>query len=126
MFTDVDLTDPLSYSALVFRDDFIAKHPEEVADFVQGTARAIRWTQTTPRAEVIDRFVTVIEPRGRNEDTEFVLQWRSAGVPEPGGPIAAEDFGIWIDQSVRLGIQDEGAVEPVDLFSNEYNLAGPR
>lgn len=121
LFTDIDLTGPLSYSALVFRDDFIAKHPEEVADFVQGTARAIRWAQITPRAEVIDRYISIIESRGRNENTEFVRQWKSPGVPKPGGPIAADDFGIWINQGVRLGIQKEGEVKPEDLFTNEYN-----
>ncbi|MEE2057469.1 ABC transporter substrate-binding protein [Rhodococcus artemisiae] len=121
LFTDIDLSGPLSYSALVFRDDFIAEHPDEVADFVQGTARAVRWTQTQPRDEVVDRFVTIIEARGRSESTEFVQQWKSPGVPDPGGPIAADDFGIWIDQSVRLGILEHGAVDSEDLFTNEYN-----
>lgn len=121
LFTDVDLTGPLGIGGFVFRDEFVAEHPDAVADFVQGTARALRWAQVTPRQEVIDRFVAIIEGRGRSESTDFVRQWKSTGVPTPGGVIAAEEFAIWIDQSVRLGSLQPGAVEPEELFTNEFN-----
>ncbi|MFF0815962.1 ABC transporter substrate-binding protein [Rhodococcus sp. NPDC003318] len=121
LFTDVDLTGPLGIGGFAFRDDYIAEHREAVADFVQGTARALRWAQTAPRQEVIDRFVTIIEGRGRNENTEFVKQWKSSGVPTPGGVISAEEFQIWIDQSVRQGLLEAGAVKADALFTNEFN-----
>ncbi|MFD1810921.1 ABC transporter substrate-binding protein [Rhodococcus gannanensis] len=121
LFTDVDLTGPLGIGGFAFRDDFIAQQEEAVADFVQGTARALRWAQVTPRQEVIDRFVSIIEARGRNENTEFVKQWKSTGVPTPGGVIDADEFTIWIDQSVRLGTLKPDAVKAEDLFTNDFN-----
>lgn len=121
LFTDVDLTGPLGIGGFAFRDDYIADHRGAVADFVQGTARALRWAQTTPREEVIDRFVAIIEGRGRNENTEFVKQWKSTGVPSPGGVIVPEEFQIWIDQSVRQGILEPDSVTAEALFTNEFN-----
>jgi ABC-type nitrate/sulfonate/bicarbonate transport system substrate-binding protein len=121
LFTDVDLTGPLGIGGFAFRDDFITQHEEAVADFVQGTARALRWAQVTPRQEVIDRFVSIIEGRGRNENTEFVKQWKSTGVPTPGGVIDADEFTIWIDQSVRLGTLKPDAVTAEELFTNDFN-----
>lgn len=121
LFTDVDLTGPLGIGTLAFRKDFISKNEDATRDFVQGVARAVRWAQTVPKQEVIDRSVKIIEGRGRAESTEFVKQWKSAGVPVPGGVIGAEEFQIWIDQGVRLGVLKEGGAKAEELFTNEYN-----
>ncbi|OUS94646.1 ABC transporter substrate-binding protein [Rhodococcus sp. NCIMB 12038] len=121
LFTDVDLTGPLGIGAVVFRNDFISKNEDSVRDFVQGVARAVRWTQTVPKEEVVDRFVKIVEGRGRNESTEFVRQWKSAGVPAAGGVIDPGEFQIWIDQGVRLGVLKPGGTTAEGLFTNEYN-----
>ena len=61
IFRDTDLIGNLAISTFVVRDEFIETNREDVADFVQGTARAIRWAQTHPREEVIDRYEDIID-----------------------------------------------------------------
>lgn len=121
LFTDRDLFGAFSYGTYVMRDDFIAANPEVVRDFVQGTARAVRWTQTRPPQEVIARFADIIAARGRAESAETVRFWRSSGIPAPGAVIEERELQVWIDWLVRNGELDDGAPAARDLYTNEYN-----
>ena len=119
LFTDETLFGSFSYGTILFRDDFIAKNEDAVADFVQGTARAIRWTQTQPREAVIERAKEIIEKRGRNENTDLVEYWKSPGVAGPGGVITEEEIQTWIDWLERNGELEPGATAPGDVYTNE-------
>ncbi|KXW68196.1 ABC transporter substrate-binding protein [Mycolicibacterium phlei DSM 43072] len=121
LFTDKGLFGAFSYGTFVVRNDFLAKNREAVADFVQGTARAIRWLQVTPRDEVVARFRDIIHKRQRNEDTKTIEFWRSSGIPVAGGVIAERELGIWIDWLVRNGELEEGRLNAKDLYTNEFN-----
>ncbi|MFC9550396.1 ABC transporter substrate-binding protein [Rhodococcus sp. NPDC056960] len=121
LFTDESIFGSFTYGSLLFRDDFIAKNKDAVADFVQGTARAIRWTQTTPRDEVIAKFKDIITRRGRNETTDLVDYWKSPGVAGPGGVITDKEIQTWIDWLVRNGELEDGKLTPADVYTNEYN-----
>lgn len=121
LFTDKSLFGAFSYGTYVVRDDFLAKNREAVADYVQGTARAIRWTQVTPRDEVVAKFRDIITERHRNEDTKTIEYWRSSGIPAPGGVIAERELQTWIDWLVRSGELKEGQLHAQDLYTNEFN-----
>jgi ABC-type nitrate/sulfonate/bicarbonate transport system substrate-binding protein len=121
LFTDKSLFGAFSYGTYVMRKDFIAANPDATRDFVQGTARAIRWTQVTPREEVVDRFAQIIAKRHRNEDTKSIEYWRSSGIPVPGGVIADRELQTWVDWLVRNGEISEGQIEAADLYTNEFN-----
>ncbi|MET8650866.1 MULTISPECIES: ABC transporter substrate-binding protein [Nocardia] len=121
LYTDKAIFGEFDYGTYVFRDDFIAKNSDAVQDFVQGTARATRWLQVTPRDEVVARFKTIIEKRGRNENTELLKYWRSSGLPVPGAVIAEKELQIWIDWLVRNGELKEGQLKVTDLFTNKFN-----
>lgn len=121
LFTDKSLFGAFSYGTYVLRDDFIAQNPEATEDFVQGTARAIRWTQVTPRDEVVDRFRDIITSRGRNENTKTIEYWRSPGIPVPGAVIADRELQTWIDWLVRNGELEPGSLTAEDLYTNEFN-----
>ncbi|WP_433657348.1 ABC transporter substrate-binding protein [Nocardia sp. CA-128927] len=121
LYTDTALYGALNYGTYVFRNDYIAKNPEAVKDFVQGTARATRWLQLTPRDEVLARFTSIIEKRGRNENTGLVKYWRSSGLPTPGGVVAEKELQIWIDWLVRNGELKDGQLQAKDLFTNKDN-----
>jgi ABC-type nitrate/sulfonate/bicarbonate transport system substrate-binding protein len=121
LFTDKSLFGAFSYGTYVMRDDFIAKNPEATKDFVQGTARAIRWAQVTPRDEVVARFRDIINKRGRNEDTKTIEYWHSPGIPVAGGVIAERELQTWIDWLVRAGELKEGELKAKDLYTNEFN-----
>ena len=122
LFTDTELYGSFSYGTYVFRDTFIEENPEAVEDFVQGTARAIRWTQVTPADEVRARFTTIIENRGRNETTDLVQYWRSPGIGQPGGVIADDEVSVWIDWLEANDLIDDGIFEKAtEVYTNEYN-----
>ncbi|EID73471.1 MULTISPECIES: ABC transporter substrate-binding protein [Rhodococcus] len=121
LFTDESIFGSFTYGSLLFRDDFIAKNKDAVADFVQGTARAIRWTQTTPRDDVIAKYKDIITKRGRNETTDLVGYWKSPGVAGPGGVITDKEIQTWIDWLVRNGELEDGKLTPADVYTNEYN-----
>ncbi|MCQ4117947.1 ABC transporter substrate-binding protein [Rhodococcus tibetensis] len=121
LFTDESIFGSFTYGSLLFRNDFIAKNEEAVADFVQGTARAIRWTQTTPRDQVIAKYKDIITNRGRNENTDLVDYWRSPGVAGPGGVITDQEIQTWTDWLVRNGELEDGKLTPADVYTNEYN-----
>ncbi|WP_043780971.1 ABC transporter substrate-binding protein [Rhodococcus sp. JVH1] len=121
LFTDESIFGSFTYGSLLFRDDFIAKNKDAVADFVQGTARAIRWTQTTPRDDVIAKFRDIITKRGRNETTDLVGYWKTPGVAGPGGVITDKEIQTWIDWLVRNGELEDGKLTPADVYTNEFN-----
>ena len=121
LFTDESIFGSFTYGSLIFRDDFIAKNKDAVADFVQGTARAIRWTQVTPRDEVIAKHKEIITKRGRNETTDLVGYWKSPGVAGPGGVLTDQEIQTWIDWLVRNGELEDGKLTPADVYTNEYN-----
>ncbi|MEU4595813.1 ABC transporter substrate-binding protein [Nocardia sp. NPDC023988] len=121
LFTDTAIFGEFDYGTYVFRTDFIAQNGEAVADFVQGTARATRWLQVTPREEAIAKFTEIITARGRNENLKLLDYWRSAGIPVPGAVIAEKEIQIWIDWLVRNGELPAGKIAAKDLYTNEYN-----
>ncbi|MBH0776263.1 ABC transporter substrate-binding protein [Nocardia bovistercoris] len=120
IFRDTGLIGDLAIGTTVLRDDFIAKNREAVADFVQGTARALRWAQLHSREEVVAKFTEIIERRGRAGNTDFVRHFKSTGIPIPGGVIAEQEFVLWTDEGVRLGLLEPG-IDVKRLFTNEFN-----
>ncbi|MEV0342694.1 ABC transporter substrate-binding protein [Nocardia sp. NPDC050713] len=121
LFTDKAIFGEFDYGTYVFRNDYLQQHPAAVRDFVQGTARATRWLQVTPRDEVLARFESIIDKRGRNENTQLLKYWRSPGIPVPGAVIAEKELQIWIDWLVRTGDLPEGKLSAKDLFTNKDN-----
>ncbi|WP_067708084.1 ABC transporter substrate-binding protein [Nocardia yamanashiensis] len=121
LYTDKDLFGQFDYGTYVFRNDYIKEHPEAVRDFVQGTARATRWLQITPRDEVLAKFKTIIEKRGRNENVNLLQYWKSSGIPVPGGVIAERELQIWVDWLVRNGELPAGKVAAKDIYTNKDN-----
>ncbi|MGV9677878.1 ABC transporter substrate-binding protein [Nocardia sp. NPDC003482] len=121
LYTDKDLFGQFDYGTYVFRNDYIKQHGDAVADFVQGTARATRWLQVTPRDQVVARFADIIAKRGRNENTNLLAYYRSSGIPVPGAAIEERELQIWIDWLVRNGELPAGKVVAKDVFTNKDN-----
>jgi ABC-type nitrate/sulfonate/bicarbonate transport system substrate-binding protein len=118
---DTELYGAFAYGTYIVRDDLIEKNPEAVEDFVQGTARAIRWAQTTPVEEVRERLSEIITERDRGETTDLVPYWRSAGISVPGGVIQEEEISVWTDWLESDGQVDPGVLVVDDLYTNEFN-----
>nr|WP_286184411.1 ABC transporter substrate-binding protein [Bacillus sp. SD075] len=121
VFSDYDLFGSFTAGSLVFKETFIKENPNVVNKFVEATAKAIEWTRTTPREEVIARFESIIEKRGRKEDTETIQYWKSPGIAEKGGFIQEPEFQVWVDWLEKSGEFKEGQVKLDDLYTNEFN-----
>jgi ABC-type nitrate/sulfonate/bicarbonate transport system substrate-binding protein len=121
LFTDGSLFGDFTYGTYIVRNDFRQRNEDAVADFTQGTARAIRWAQITPRDQAITKFKQIIGARGRNESAEKADYWKSTGVAGPGGVIAEKEIQLWIDWLVRNGELGQGKLSAKDLYTNQYN-----
>lgn len=121
LFTDVGLFGPFTAGSVVLREDFIARNPTTTKAFVAAFAKAVHWTQTHSREEVVTRFKQIIAKRGRNEDSDTVTYWKSAGVAGSGGVIDGKEFQTWIDWLGREGEIEPGDVKLDDLYTNAFN-----
>ncbi|MEV0411874.1 ABC transporter substrate-binding protein [Streptomyces sp. NPDC050448] len=124
LFSDFDLLGAFSAGTYVMTRRFIEENPDTVRTFTTGVAKAIEWSRTTPREEVIARMTDIIKKRGRNEDTATLQYWRSYGVAETGGRISDKEFQLWIDWLAGRGEIKAGQLKAADLYTNEFNGYG--
>ena len=125
VFSDHDLFGEFTAGSYVLMNDFLRDNPKTSRRFVEATARAIEWAQSSPREVVIARMQTIIERRGRNEDTSATKYWRSTGVAGKGGLIQERDIQIWIDWLVKAGELKPNQLIPSALYTNELNPFNP-
>lgn len=121
VFTDYQVLGTFTCGCNVMRDKFIRDHPDTVRTVVSGVARAVAWTQTQPRARVIEQFVRVIERRGRQEDTSQLKFWLGYGIAERGAVIAEREFTVWRDRLVAEGIVGRHEARTAELYTNRFN-----
>ncbi|MFD3873102.1 ABC transporter substrate-binding protein [Streptomyces sp. NPDC058623] len=124
LFSDFDLLGAFSGGTYVMTQRFIKENPDTVRTFVTGVGKAIEWSRTTPREQVIARMTEIVKKRGRNEDTSTLQYWRSYGVAAPAGRIEGKEFQLWIDWLGDRGEVKKGQLKAADLFTNEFNGNG--
>ncbi|MGW5050401.1 ABC transporter substrate-binding protein [Actinokineospora sp. NPDC004072] len=121
LFTDYELLGPFSAGTYVMTDRFLAANPTTARTFVTGVAKALEWTRTTPRPQVIARMKAIVAARGRSEDAAPLEYWKSFGVAGTGGLIRDEELQLWIDWLAARGDIEPGSVTPGELYTNQYN-----
>ena len=121
VFKDHDLFGNFTAGSYVFTREFLRENPKTARRFVEATARAIEWARSTPRDQVITRMTSIIERRGRAEDTSATRYWRSTGVAGQGGLLSDREFQVWIDWLVKDGQLRPGELSPSQLYTNELN-----
>jgi ABC-type nitrate/sulfonate/bicarbonate transport system substrate-binding protein len=121
LLSDYELLGNLTSGSYVLTTRFIAKNRNTVAKFVEATARAIDWTQSHPREEVVARFQDIIKRRGRNEDASAVTYWKSPGLAGRGGLLEDRSFSLFIDWYRANGDSAVGRLNTRDLYTNEFN-----
>ncbi|MFD4137768.1 MULTISPECIES: ABC transporter substrate-binding protein [unclassified Streptomyces] len=126
LFSDYDLRGAFSAGTYVFTERFIEQNPETVRTFVTGVGKALDWSRTTPRDEVVARLTEIVEKRGRNESTDPLKYWRSYGVSAPGGRIAAKELTVWNDWLSDRGDIKPGQADIDELYTNEFNDAATK
>ncbi|MGG8406821.1 ABC transporter substrate-binding protein [Streptomyces sp. 12297] len=126
LFSDYQLLGRFSAGTYVMTDRFLKQNPDTARTFVTGVAKAIEWSRTTPREQVIARMADIIRKRGRNEDGSVLKYWRSYGVAETGGRIGDREFQLWIDWLAERGDIPKGRIKAADLYTNAYNGLGAK
>ncbi|MEV4334778.1 ABC transporter substrate-binding protein [Streptomyces sp. NPDC049597] len=121
LFTDHELLGSFSAGTYVMTDRFLKQNPDTARIFVTAVGRAIEWSRSTPREEVIARMTDIVEKRGRNEETAPLKYWRSYGVAETAGRITGKELQLWIDWLIERGDVQKGQVTLSDLYTNEFN-----
>ncbi|WP_030198469.1 ABC transporter substrate-binding protein [Streptomyces sp. NRRL S-87] len=125
LFTDFQLLGAFSAGTYVMTERFLKANPDTARTFVTGVAKAIEWSRTTPREQVVARFTEIVRKRGRQEDTAALKYWRSYGVAETGGRIDPKSFQLWVDWLAERGDVPKGRIKSPDaLFTNEFNDYG--
>ena len=121
VFTETEEFGPINGGPYVFRNDFIEKNPDAVRAFTTGVAKAIEWSRTTPRDQVIKRFSDIINVRQRpGETTETLKYWLSPGVPSIHGELSDGDFTRW-EPWLRGTDALDGDLDPSSFYTNDYN-----
>jgi ABC-type nitrate/sulfonate/bicarbonate transport system substrate-binding protein len=121
LFSDRELFGSFTAGSYVMRNDFMAKNPKTAKKFVEGVGKAIEWSKTTRREQVLERFRRIIAKRKRNEDTSVVSYWRSYGVSDARGRIHPQEFQVWIDWMLRTGELRPGQLELSHVYTNQLN-----
>ncbi|MFJ7156419.1 ABC transporter substrate-binding protein [Streptomyces sp. NPDC101118] len=124
LFTDFQLLGAFSAGTYVMTERFLKANPDTARTFVTGVAKAIEWSRTTPREQVVARMTEIVRKRGRNEDPAALKFWRSFGVAETGGRIDDKSFQLWIDWLGKRGDVPKGKFTARDLYTNDYNAYG--
>ncbi|WP_433795312.1 ABC transporter substrate-binding protein [Actinoplanes sp. CA-252034] len=120
LYTDYDLLGKFTAGSYIFRDDFLKKNPDTVKTFVSGVGKAVEWSRTTPRDQVIVKLKEIIAKRGRQEDDSQIQFWKSYGVNGKGGVIEEREFTTWIEWLDRAG-ELKKDIKAGDIYSNDYN-----
>jgi ABC-type nitrate/sulfonate/bicarbonate transport system substrate-binding protein len=123
LFSDYQLFGAFNAGSLVMTNRFIADNPNTVRKFIEATGKAIEWSRNTPRAEVIERIIKVVEKRNSADDTTQLRYWKSPTVWSNRGRLSDRDFSPWIDWLVKDGQLTKGQILPRDLYTNEFQPA---
>jgi ABC-type nitrate/sulfonate/bicarbonate transport system substrate-binding protein len=125
VFSDHELFGKFTAGSYVMKTSYIREHPKAARHFVTAVARALEWSRTRPREEVVARMLQIIGKRGRNEDGAAIKYWRSYGVAGRGGRMTDRDFQVWVDWMVKDGELQPGELEAKHLYTNELNSFAP-
>jgi len=121
LFSDLELFGTFTAGSYVLRNDFVQRQPKAARLFVEGVGKALDYSRQTPRAQLLERFASIIAKRKRNEDASILKYWKSYGVASAHGRIEARDFELWIDWMVRVGELRPGQLQSSSVYTNELN-----
>lgn len=119
--TDFSLYGPSNIDSVILRKSYIREHPDDAAHFVQACARAIYWTQTTPRTDVTTLMTRIIQSRKRGESTLPTQFWQASSVVTPGGYITEQDFSRFQRWYGWRGDTHTASLNTKTLFTNDFN-----
>jgi ABC-type nitrate/sulfonate/bicarbonate transport system substrate-binding protein len=121
LFSDYSLLGRVDEDSTVMRTDFVRRNPDTVRTFVTGLARALEWSKTHPRAEVIARMTSIARSQGGAQDISALQYWHTYGVATRGGVLRPADFSLWLARLEADGHIRPGQLKPGDTYTNQFN-----
>ena len=119
--TDSEVLGNYTGNSFVLRDDFIEEHPAATKELVAGIAKADKYLQDTPRAEVVKTLERSATEHGRPEEAATLKYWTSEGLAGEAGALTESDFSTWIEWLEEEGKLSSGKVSAKEAFTNEFN-----
>lgn len=119
--TEYALYGPGNTDSIILRNSYVAAWPESAHHFVDATARAINWAQTTP-ADDVRKFLThLIKSRKRGESPLPAQHWRSTSVVTRYGFIRPEDFTRFQPWYAWRGDTRTATLPASTFYTNAFN-----
>ncbi len=121
LFKEFDLFGEFTAGTYVMSNKFLKENPTTSRHVIGAIGKAVEWSRTTPREEVIERFTKIMQARNRSENTENLKYFTGWGVAGKGGIFKDEEFQIWVDWLIKDGQLKPGEINLKDVYTNEFN-----
>ncbi len=120
LFSQTEVTPPkLFHCGLVTTKKFLAEHPNEAKEFIDGYVRAADWERDNPE-EAIELTVKLNKALGYPELEPYIRNLTDSDIADHS-MVADSDIQWFIDQLVATGELKPGQVTPAQEYTNEYN-----
>jgi ABC-type nitrate/sulfonate/bicarbonate transport system substrate-binding protein len=121
--SDIDVIGKYSGGGFSMRDDFIEANPNTTRTLVAGVAKAVNFIETHEKQEIFDVYFPYLDKQGFGDYKPAIEQNfpGSLGVPSATPVIEDKDIAIWLDWLQARGDVDADAIEPSDVYTNEFN-----
>lgn len=121
VFNDAEILGQESLGSIAVRDEYIEQNPEVVRELVEGSARALRWTQLADPREVRETFAKILTERDGPDAAALSHLWQSSGIATPGGVIQDKEYTRWADWLEAHNELKNPGLTTEDYFTNEFN-----
>lgn len=121
---DTDVVGPYNGGGMVMTEEFLDRNPDTSETLVTGIAKAVAYIESHSRDEVLDVYLPWLEENGYGDYIEAIEQnWAgTTGVASKDtAAISDDDIALWLDWLEGRGDVDPSAIEPGDVYTNDYN-----
>lgn len=120
LVSDKDVLGDITLDAYFFGNEWVAKHPKAYAEFIEGTAKAIDWSQTNKPDVVLAKYVEYLKANGQSDLVSGHDGWTTNGDLK-GGVITKASFEENEKWLIQIGQLKDGQVEASDVITNAHN-----
>ena len=122
LVTDIDVVGPYTGGGFTMREDFMHENPQTTRTLVEGVAKAVNFIETHDKQKVFDALFPYLKENGYEDYIEPIEANFPGTLGVPAEPVIADqDIELWLDWLESRGDVDTGAIEPSDVYTNEYN-----
>jgi ABC-type nitrate/sulfonate/bicarbonate transport system substrate-binding protein len=125
--TDVDVVGDYNAGGYAMTDQFLKRNPHTSQELVTGVAKAVKYVETQPVAQVLKVYTTWLKNNGFANYVEPIEKNYPGdlGVASTIGAIAEGDVSKWIPWLKSRGDIDTSKIVASDVYTNQYNLLAP-